>query len=162
MQYKIAKYKPESTIRHQGWTVGGLETNLPRSRVDYLFLFICFYSAILHERACLHSIEKTLKLSKKTSKIFLGYSYRFTPEMSRIPFFYLFFPRILHYAMPWRYNSLQHEKDKLSLGNLNPALKCRFVLICRVARHKPVEIKSSFYYILTHCELFKKVSPPTD
>ena len=70
MQYKIAKYKPESTIRHQGWTVGGLETNLPRSRVDYLFLFICFYSAILHERGCLHSIEKTLKLSRKLQKYF--------------------------------------------------------------------------------------------
>lgn len=61
--------------------------------------------------------------------------------------------------MPWRYNSLQHEKDKLSLGNLNPALKCRFVLICRVARLKPVEIKYSFYYILTRCDCLRKFHP---
>lgn len=149
-------------MRHQGWTVGGLETNLPRSRVDYLFLFICFYSAILHERACLHSIEKTLKLSRKPQKYFWAIRIDLRLRCREFRFFTYFFSRILHYAMPWRYNCLQHEKDKLSLGNLNPALKCRFVLICRVARHKPVEIKSSFYYILTHCELFKKVSPPTD
>lgn len=63
------------------------------------------------------------------------------------------------YNLPWRYNCLQHEKDKLSLGNLNPALKCRFVLTCRVARHKPVEIKSSFYYILTRCDCLRKFHP---
>ena len=67
---------------------------------DYLFLFICFYSAILHERACLHSIEKTLKLSRKHQKYFWAIRIDLRLRCREFRFFTYFFSRILHYAMP--------------------------------------------------------------